>query len=142
MIYLIPNTNNSISYDTERAFILNLVLKFSNFTRKLSATKFLMPGSGKAPFPVYTLFSSKSEENILFFENYVPLFPGIKSIIRCFSVLINSLQFSCQARHGCNPQWKNLRPGNLVQNFFQETSYSFQMDFSDRRTAATAKMWN
>lgn len=55
MIHLIPNTNNSISYDTERAFILNL--KFSNFTRKLSATKFLMPGSGKAPFPVYTLFS-------------------------------------------------------------------------------------
>lgn len=66
MIHLIPNTNNSISYDTERAVILNL--KFSNFTRKLSATKFLMPGSGKAPFPVYTLFSSKSKENILFLK--------------------------------------------------------------------------
>jgi len=58
MIHSIPNTSNSISYDTERVFILNLVLKFNSFIRKLSATKFLLPSSEKAPFPVYTLFSS------------------------------------------------------------------------------------
>lgn len=66
MIHSISDTSNSISYATGRAFILNSVFQFTNFTRKLPATKFLMASSGKAPFPVYTLLF-KSKENKHFF---------------------------------------------------------------------------